>query len=457
MANLSKSILLKKYNIPGPRYTSYPTVPYWEPDNFTGATWAREVQQTFSAQEARDGVSLYIHLPYCERLCTYCGCNTRITINHAVEVPYIKAVLQEWEIYKRILGKTPHIRELHLGGGTPTFFSPENLFMLVDGLLSGSIIADEAEFSFEGHPSNTTFEHLKTLYGLGFRRVSFGIQDFDPKVQEIINRPQPVEEVVQVVEWARSIGYASINFDLVYGLPLQTLDTMVETVGKVVELRPDRIAFYSYAHIPWLKPGQRKFTEADLPSDNTKRALYETGRTMLEAAGYFEIGMDHFSLPSDSLYSANMMKTLHRNFMGYTTSSSSLLIGLGASSISDTWTAFAQNVKTVEEYIREVNNGNLPVFKGHILTEEDKMLRRHILNVVCKGHTKWSVQEMNDWGLDEILVRLSELEKDGLIILSDSELQVTPAGRPFLRNVCMAFDRRLHQKEPDKPVFSKVI
>ncbi len=453
----SKSDLVKKYNVPGPRYTSYPTVPYWDTQTFHAKEWSTKVADSFATYGQEEGISLYIHLPYCESLCTYCGCTTRITVNHAVELPYIEAVLQEWEMYKRIFKSKPKIREIHLGGGTPTFFSPENLFLLLEGILCTAQISENAEFSFEAHPNNTTEEHLSVLYGLGFRRLSLGIQDFDTKVQAIINREQSFEQVQKITALAREIGYTSVNFDLIYGLPLQTIEGIVATIEKVVLLKPDRIAFYSYAHVPWIKPGQRRYTEADLPAGNEKLRLYQTGCALLLEHGYKEIGMDHFALPSDSLYQASVSNSLHRNFMGYTTSNTHLLIGLGCSAISDTWTAFGQNSKTVEEYIKEVKNGHLPVFRGHILTEEDLVLRRHILNIMCRMETSWKLPSEQCASISKSIERLQELVQDEFITLDSESLRVNESGRSFLRNCCMAFDARLYEKLPGQHMFSSMI
>ena len=310
--------LISKYNVAAPRYTSYPTVPYWDAIPPTTDQWLKSVKFSFDSSNDKDGISIYIHLPFCERLCTYCACNTRITVNHAVELPYLKSILKEWSMYQAVFIDKPRIKEIHLGGGTPTFFSSGNLKLLIEGILSNSEVCDDAEFSFEAHPDNTESSHLQILYNLGFRRVSFGIQDFDPKVQDVINRFQSYEQVHNIVESARKIGYTSINFDLIYGLPMQTRATIIDTINKVKLLKPDRIAFYSYAHVPWLKPGQRKFTELDLPVDAEKRKLYEIGKEMFNEAGYVEIGMDHFALKTDSLYKASQSGKLHRNFMGYT-------------------------------------------------------------------------------------------------------------------------------------------
>lgn len=448
--------LIKKYNVPGPRYTSYPTVPFWE-GNLSLGEWKEQAKNTFLATNHADGISLYVHLPFCESLCTYCGCNTRITVNHKVEVPYITAVLKEWAMYLELLGTTPRIRELHLGGGTPTFFSPANLKQLVESIISSAQVCTDTVFSFEAHPNNTSREHLQVLYGLGFRRVSIGVQDFDPKVQEVVNRIQPFEKVKEVTEAAREIGYTSVNFDLIYGLPLQKLESVIGTISKVNLLHPDRIAFYSYAHVPWIKPGQRKFTELDLPKDDEKRALYEAGRTLFGQNGYKEIGMDHFSLPADELYTAMENKRLHRNFMGYTSFATSLMIGLGVSSISDSWTAFAQNVKKVEEYYQYIEKNELPLFRGHLLTGEDLVLRRHILNIMCYGETSWKHEEEQCQALYESLDHLREMELDGLVTLSPYSLKVTALGKPFTRNVCMAIDARLWRKQPDTAIFSRTI
>lgn len=448
--------LISKYNVPVPRYTSYPTVPFWDKTP-TEEEWLREVKRTFSATNKKEGISLYIHLPFCESLCTYCACNTRITVNHKVETPYINALLQEWQIYLNNFDEKPIIKELHLGGGTPTFFSAQNLHLLLIDILNSAEIAPDAEFSFEAHPANTSMDHLVTLHKLGFKRISFGIQDFDLKVQDAINRYQSFEEVETIVKQAREAGYRSINFDLVYGLPFQTLEGITETLNKVIELKPERIAFYSYAHVPWIKPGQRKFTEKDLPVDAVKRSLYEKGREMFLANEYSEVGMDHFALKTDLLHLSAQNKTLHRNFMGYTPNHTKLLIGLGASSISDSWTGFIQNIKTVEEYQKMIGLGHLAIFKGHHLDQEDLVLRKHILNVMCNGNTSWKNKEDQCNEIYFVIKRLKEMKKDGLVLLEPFELKVTPEGAAFLRNICMCFDARYWAKTPEAKIFSSAV
>lgn len=446
--------LIKKYAVAVPRYTSYPTVPYWGKEPFNTGEWISCVKKSFANSNLADGISIYIHLPFCESLCTYCGCNTRITKNHTVETPYINAVLKEWALYKAAIAQKPLIKELHLGGGTPTFFSAAHLKALIEGILNESDIHEQAEFSFEAHPANTTAEHLETLFALGFRRLSLGIQDFDPKVQFIINRLQSFEQVKTVTAQARKIGYTSINFDLIYGLPLQTQAGLADTIDKVAELMPDRIAFYSYAHVPWIKPGQRKFTEHDLPGVAAKAALYELGRNKLKNLGYVEIGMDHFALRTDSLYHALVTGNLHRNFMGYTHQYTQLLIGLGVSAISDTWFGYAQNAKKLEDYLKLINESVLPVVKGHYMTAEDQMIRKHMLEIMCKGTTTWNFHHEPFLALFDSIERLYNLANDGLITLDSYSLQVTPAGKRFLRNICMAFDARLWAEQPATQLFS---
>jgi oxygen-independent coproporphyrinogen-3 oxidase len=441
--------IVNKYNQQIPRYTSYPTVPYWD-NNLNESLWKDQIKSSF-IHNNKDGISLYIHLPYCESLCTYCACNTRITVNHKVETPYIDGLIKEWELYKILFTDKPIIKEIHLGGGTPTFFSPQNLQRLIETVLEDSIISKEHDFSFEGHPANTSKEHLQTLYDLGFRRVSFGIQDFDEKVQQAINRFQSVEEVRNVVELSRSIGYTSINFDLVYGLAFQTKESVSETIKAVLDLKPDRIAFYSYAHVPWIKPGQRRYTEKDLPVGEDKKALYDLGKDSFLRVGYTDIGLDHFALPTDELYKAAQNKKLHRNFMGYTTNTTKLLVGLGCSSISDCWTAYSQNIKEVEAYLSEVNSGKFPLHRGHILTEEDLKIKQQILNIMCKGELE------NEVVSGKRKSGLTELINDGLLKITKNKLVVTETGKLFLRNIALAIDERYWLAQPKEELFSSAV
>ncbi|WP_333877900.1 oxygen-independent coproporphyrinogen III oxidase [Flavobacterium sp.] len=450
--------LIQKYNVPGPRYTSYPTVPYWDETTFSVEIWKETLIKSFNESNAAEGISLYIHLPFCESLCTFCGCHKRITKRHEVEHPYIDAVLKEWAMYCELLPQKPIIKEIHLGGGTPTFFSVDNLERLINGILSKAEKAKVYEFSFEGHPNNTTRLHLQKLYDLGFRRVSFGVQDYSEKVQTAIHRIQPFHNVAKVTFWAREIGYTSVSHDLIFGLPFQTLDNVIDTIEKTKSLGPDRLAFYSYAHVPWIKGnGQRGFKDEDVPKDDEKRKLYEVGKKLLASKGYHEIGMDHFALADDRMYMAFKEGKLHRNFMGYTASKTQLMIGLGVSSISDSWYAFAQNEKELEAYYARLAQNELPVFRGHRLNEEDLIIRKHILNLMCQFDTSWQNDALYFEGLPEVLVQLHEMEKDGLLVISQNKVTVTEKGKPFVRNICMAFDLRLKRKTPETQLFSMTV
>jgi oxygen-independent coproporphyrinogen III oxidase len=450
--------LINKYNVPGPRYTSYPTVPFWQNDGFDESAWLSSLTNIFETTNTDTGISLYIHLPYCESLCTFCGCNKRITKNHQVEKPYIQAVLKEWKMYLSHFLEKPQIAEIHLGGGTPSFFAPEMLDLLINGILKHASVSTEHEFSFEGHPNNTSYQHLKTLYDLGFKRVSFGVQDYDPIVQKAIHRIQPFENVKQVTEWSREIGYESISHDLVFGLPFQQVSSIKDTITKTLELQPDRLAFYSYAHVPWIKGnGQRGFRDEDLPSAELKRQLYETGRNLFEENGYAEIGMDHFALPHDSMFKAMQNGTLNRNFMGYTTTQTKVLLGLGVSSISDSWSGFSQNVKDIDEYQNMIENNQLPILKGHILTEEDLTVRQQILDIMCQFTTSWSDDDFSFEEKEVLYGKLEGFKQDNLLTYDSNSLQVKPEGRPFIRNICMAFDKRMLQENTERKLFSQTV
>ncbi|MDI1254950.1 MAG: oxygen-independent coproporphyrinogen III oxidase [Flavobacterium sp.] len=449
--------LIQKYNVPGPRYTSYPTVPYWDCIDFDAQSWEQVIKNSFIKNDNK-GISLYIHLPFCESMCTFCGCHKRITKNHNMETPYIKALLKEWRLYCNILSEKPIITSIHLGGGTPTFFSSKNLEDLINGILSYAIKPINCDMSFEGHPNNTTREHLQKLFELGFRRVSFGVQDYSLRVQEAIKRIQPFHNVAKATLAAREIGFTSIGHDIIFGLPFQTLDDVIDTIEKTKSLRPDTIAFYSYAHVPWLKGnGQRGFAESDLPQDATKRTLYETGKKLLETNGYFEIGMDHFALPEDPLFKAMEQGLLHRNFMGYSTCDSTIMIGLGVSAISDSWDGFAQNTKNLDDYYQMLEWNKLPIIKGHLLTPEDLIIRKHILNLMCRFQTSWSGNDLYFEELPQVLEELREMKKDGLVNIKTDRLTVTDAGKPFIRNICMAFDLRMAKNQPEKRIFSLTV
>ena len=449
--------LVNKYNVAGPRYTSYPTVPYWDDTSFSLKEWKECLKRSY-VESKHNGISLYIHLPYCESMCTFCGCNKRITKNHLVEIPYIKSLLIEWDLYVSLFEETPKISELHIGGGTPTFFSSENLQLLIEGLFRDPEDRATAKLSFEGHPNNTTHKQLEVLANLGFTRVSFGVQDYNLKVQKAINRVQPFENVQKVTTLARQAGYTSIGHDIIFGLPFQTTADIENTINLTKKIRPERIAFYSYAHVPWIKGnGQRGFKDEDLPTAEEKRAQFELGKQLLLDAGYIEIGMDHFALPEDELAKSLYQKSIHRNFMGYTTATTQLMVGLGVSAIGDSWYAFGQNVKSIEEYKSLVEGGIFPIYRGHILSPEDLIIRRHILNLMCKLETSWEDKKLQFPELADVIIKLSEMQEDGLLKILDHKIEITEKGRAFVRNVCMAFDLRLQRKKPETKLFSMTI
>ncbi|MFN0086993.1 MAG: oxygen-independent coproporphyrinogen III oxidase [Blastocatellia bacterium] len=444
--------LFSKYDVPAPRYTSYPTVPFWsEPP--TTERWLRALNEGLSEEAVT--WSLYLHLPFCETLCTYCACNTVITRDHGREADYVELLSREWALYRAAapaLGQRP-LRQLHLGGGTPTFFSPENLRRILTPMLD-STRRDEANFdaSVEVDPRHTSREHLAALRDLGFSRVSLGVQDFDPEVQRIVNRVQPFEQTARVTGESRELGYDSVNFDLIYGLPKQTRASIELTARRTIELRPDRIALYSFALVPWIKPTQRSYRDEDLPRAGEKRALYELARELLLGAGYLEIGMDHFAMPRDSLARAQAEGRLHRNFMGYTEARTRVLLGLGVSAISETPTCFHQNEKAFPVYERQLRQGALPTLRGHLLDEEDRRLREQILVFMTRFEVALTPEQRAD-----APVFLESLLADGLVTLERDRLRLTERGLPFLRNACMFFDQRLRRRRPEARTFSQAM
>jgi len=442
--------LREKYDIPAPRYTSYPTVPYWDKTPEL-SEWQESIKH--SLKEDGSSWSLYIHIPFCEALCTFCGCNTTITRNHDVEEDYVRHVLKEWDQYIQRIPelKEKRLRQVHLGGGTPTFLSPENLELMMSSILkSCSYDSQKWEASLEVDPRRTTRKQLQVLADIGFNRISLGVQDFNEKVQDMINRIQSFELTEKITTDARELGYDSVNFDLIYGLPLQGPDEIAKTTDLTIKLKPDRIALYSLAIVPWIKPAQKKFTNDQLASGEEKRKLYEIAREKLLKAGYEEIGMDHFALPNDDLFKSLEKRTIHRNFMGYTCYETDVLLGLGVSSISESKTCFHQNEKVLNVYKESVSQGNIPTFRGHKHTSEDLFYRKLILKLM----TTWQL-DVPCSIQDEITPKLAPLLEDELITYHAGELSITKKGRPFIRNICMVFDKRMFDKKPQTQIFSQ--
>lgn len=445
--------LLAKYDVPAPRYTSYPTVPYWE-TNPTTEEWVNHLRATL--KEGQGGWSLYLHIPYCESLCTFCGCNNIITKDHKKEEPYVDMVLKEWALYiEQVpeLLKAP-LKHIHLGGGTPTFLSAEALTRLLTPILSKvQKVEHDFEGSIEVDPRRTNVEQLKALRALGFNRVSMGVQDFNHEVQRLVNRIQPLDITKNLTDAARDLGYTSVNFDLIYGLARQTPESITETAKATVALKPDRIALYSFALVPWIKPAQRLFKDEDLPKASEKRDLYEIARKILLEGGYVEVGMDHFALKTDNLAIAMNEKRLHRNFMGYTDQRTDVLLGMGVSSISETPHSFHQNEKVLPLYEAALKEGRLPTLRGHVLTDADKTHRQQILDLM----TNYEVEFLNADQEAGAKVFLAEMISDGLVYIENGRLVVPEKGRPFLRNACVYFDERLKNKQPQTKIFSQSI
>lgn len=444
--------LFKKYDLPVPRYTSYPTVPYW---SITPSKdqWIEHLNTALSKDQS--SWSMYLHIPYCESLCTFCGCNTIITKNHQLEDFYVDLLLKEWSLYKNLVPAfaTRPLKQLHLGGGTPTFLSAESLSRLLSTILADIKKDQNFEASIEVDPRRTSKDQLKALKQVGFNRVSMGVQDFNHEVQRLINRIQPYEITKNLTDDARELGFDSVNYDLIYGLAQQTLKSFGDTIDKTIELRPDRIALYSFALVPWIKPAQRLFKDEDLPVADEKRGLYELARTRLTAAGYVEIGMDHFALPDENLSLALKNKTLHRNFMGYTDHKTDVLLGLGISSISESPYSFHQNEKVSALYEAAIRADQLATHRGHVLNPEDIERRQQILKLM----TNYEVSFINLEQKISAQHYLAEMVKDNLVEITDSTLKVTQAGKPFLRNACVFFDEHLKRKQPESKLFSKSI
>lgn len=451
---------LDKYNQPGPRYTSYPTAPEWD-DSF-GPEELREAFREANRKPQPAPLSLYFHIPFCESLCLYCGCNVVISKKHEVALAYLANLKREIDWVSSEISPSRKVEQLHWGGGTPTYLTPEQVEEIFTYIKDRFTLSDSAEISIEIDPRVTSREHCRTLRRLGFNRVSMGIQDFDPLVQKTIHRVQPFEDTRALYDYCRALGFDSINIDLIYGLPHQTAESFSETVNKIIQMRPDRIAVFSYAHVPWMKKQQGSFARF-LPEGFEKFRIFSRAIEMLTAAGYRYIGMDHFALPEDEICAAQDERTLHRNFQGYTTKAGCDLYAMGVSSISGLEDVYAQNWRDLPHYYEAIEEGRWPTMRGMRVSEEDKLRRSVINRILC--HTvlvKSEIEREFNINFDEHfaaeLERLRELERDGLVHLSEDSVKVAPLGRIFIRNVAMAFDSYLNRPESErKQVFSKTL
>ncbi len=451
--------LLRRFDVPGPRYTSYPTADRFV-EAFNESDYVQALEQRRVGSLALP-LSLYIHIPFCESLCYYCACNKVITKHHSKAAEYLRYLSRELELQVQHFGRGHHVSQMHLGGGTPTFLSDAELEDLVAMVRRQFTLVPGGEYSVEVDPRTVTEARLQHLYRLGFNRLSFGVQDFDPTVQKAVHRIQPAQQVFDLVAAARQIGFESVNVDLIYGLPQQTPESFRHTLEQVRTLRPDRIALYAYAHLPARFKPQRRIISAELPSPADKLSMLSISLDLFSEAGYVYVGMDHFALPDDALAVAKRQGRLHRNFQGYSTQPDCDLIALGVSAIGRIGATYSQNAKTLEEYYDALDQGRLPIVRGLALNRDDVLRRSVIMALMCQGHV-----DFESVGLAHLidfpryfareLERLQDMAELGLVTVSDSAIHVTPAGWYLVRAVAMVFDRYL-QVDQDRARFSKII
>jgi len=453
--------LLTRFDVPGPRYTSYPTADRFV-DAFGEADYVQALAQRKSGSVGKPSpLSLYIHIPFCESLCYYCACNKIITKHKERAADYLRYLTKEVALHTQHLGAGQSVSQLHLGGGTPTFMSDDELRQLMAMLRQNFQFVPGGEYSVEVDPRTVNESRLAVLAELGFNRLSFGVQDFDPSVQKAIHRIQPAPQVFDLVAAARRLGFESVNVDLIYGLPLQTPESFDRTLAQINQLRPDRIALYAYAHLPERFKPQRRIHAQDLPSGGDKVAMLSRSLDALVDAGYVYVGMDHFALPDDALAVAKRQGRLHRNFQGYSTQADCDLIALGVSSIGRIGSTYSQNAKTMAEYCDLLDQGHLPVVRGLALTRDDLIRRAIIMALMCQGHLQYESINLA-WLVDfktlfaKELEQLQSMQDQGLVQLSDTGIQVTPMGWFFVRGVAMVFDRYV-QADRNRTRFSKII
>lgn len=453
--------LLRRFDVPGPRYTSFPTADRFV-EAFTAVDYAQALSQRRSGVAARSlPLSIYVHIPFCESLCYYCACNKVITRHHERAAPYLRYLEREVELHTQQMGKGQAISQLHLGGGSPTFLTDEELGQLMAMLRRNFHFAAAAEYSIEIDPRTVDVGRLDALARLGFNRLSFGVQDFDLAVQKAVHRLQPAAQVFAMVEAARNRGFESVNVDLIYGLPRQSPESFDRTLVQITSLRPDRVALYAYAHLPERFKPQRRIDAAELPSGAAKVAMLSRSLTALRAAGYVYVGMDHFALPEDALAVAKRQGRLHRNFQGYSTQPDCDLIGLGVSSIGRVGATYSQNAKTMDEYCDLLDQGQLPVVRGLALTRDDLVRRAVIMALMCQGQVQFEsinlsyLIDFRTYFTNE-LQSMQSLVEQGLAVVDEAGIQVTAQGWFFVRAVAMVFDRYL-QADRTRARFSKII
>ena len=457
--------LIKRYDKSGPRYTSYPTAVQFD-ERFTIETykqWIEKSNQLSRTLDAPKPISLYFHIPFCDTVCFYCGCNKVVTKDRSRSSPYLDRLCKEIEMQAALFDDNRPVTQLHWGGGTPTFLNNDEMRRLMDCTREHfNLVGDDlGEYSIEIDPREADAEKVAVLRELGFNRMSLGIQDFNPKVQKAVNRIQSEEQTLTVLNAARAEGFRSVSVDLIYGLPFQTADSFRNTLDRIISVNPDRISVFNYAHLPELFKPQRRINEEDLPEPEEKLKILQLTIEYLQQAGYLYIGMDHFAKPNDELCIAQQNDTLYRNFQGYSTHADCDLVGLGITSISMIGDSYSQNVKSLDEYYEQVDGGQLPVYRGVDLSADDVLRREVITRLICHFHlnmprierefninfAEYFAEEMKD---------LQQFTDDGLIVLDDDEISVQPEGRLLIRNICMVFDYYLREKQGSQR-FSKVI
>ncbi|MBT9568031.1 MAG: oxygen-independent coproporphyrinogen III oxidase [Thiobacillus sp.] len=447
--------LLRKYSVPGPRYTSYPTAPYFHAD-FDETNWS----QALAGAAPERSLSLYVHVPFCDSLCYYCGCNMVATRDYRKTQPYLATLDQEMARTTQRVDSNRVVAQLHWGGGTPTYLSPDDIRRLMAMMRDHFTVAPDAEISCEVDPRELTREHLMALRECGFNRLSFGVQDMDPDVQQAVNRIQSGSLIQQVLDWSRELGFSSINLDLIVGLPKQTVESFSRTLERVAMWAPDRLAVFGYAHVPWMKKHQSLIKEADLPDLATRLGLQQAVNDSLSAAGYINIGLDHFARPEDELVRAQQNKTLWRNFQGYTTHKDCDILAFGASSISQTADTYMQNEKNLKRYQERVAATGFAVERGLRLSRDDQIRRDAITRVMCDLELDFAEFGV-EWGIQfpeyfaDALTDLRPLADDGLVEILAGKINVTSTGRLFLRNIGMCFDRYLKEASSEQPRYSK--
>jgi len=452
--------LLKKYDRPGPRYTSYPPAPAFSkdfgPDDYKDAIIEN------NRENPTNVLSLYFHIPFCDTLCYFCGCNMLVTRNRATIRKYLDYLKREVEMVCEFLSSGRKVTQLHWGGGTPSYLNPDEIKELGDFINERFEFVDDPEVGVEIDPRGLTYEHMKAFREVGFNRISMGVQDFDPRVQKAVNRIQPEEITRQAIDWARELGFKSINLDLIYGLPFQTVESFEKTLDKVIELSPERLAVFNFAYVPWLKPHQRVIKKEDLPTPDVKLKILKMTIEKLTEAGYVYIGMDHFAKPNDELAIAQREKTLYRNFQGYSTRAGADLYAFGMSAISQFQNIYAQNYKELKDYYLRIDEGKFPTAVGYRMSQDDIIRKHVIMRLMCDMElTKSEVEEkfnikFDDYFADSIQ-KLNEFVEDGLVELSGDKIKVSLIGRLVIRNIAMCFDAYIDKMMKEKPIFSRTV